>query len=290
MTDLALLELERKKINAKLTRMRILIASISLFAGGVLYNLTSDISQSVLVCVVCFFGLLGFFKNMLTEDFTKKFKQQVIQKIVENLGLNYSRTEFVHMGHFEVLYDTSDIDKYTGNDLIFGHVDGVNIKFSDVRASKIIETKNGKRQSVQFLGVVFVADFHKKLSSVTQIRHKDFSTKFKRYGHKAHMDDVEFEEIFDVYTTDQIGARYALTPYLMQQFKYLERRFNCPMNVVLIADKIYMAIDMDKDSFEPDMSQMLVGKSKAIAGYENEIKSFISIVRDLNLNRKIWMS
>lgn len=288
MTDLALLELERKKIHAKLTRMRIFAASAGLLLCGIYYNLTGNLFESALLGIGIFFALLGFFKKMLTEDFTKKFKHQVIEKIVKNLGLSYDRTQFVPIGHFEVLYDTSGIDKYTGNDLIFGDVDGVNIKFSDVRASKTIETKNGKRQSVQFLGVVFVADFHKKLSCVTQIRHKDFSTKFKRYGHKAHMDDVEFEKIFDVYTTDQIGARYALTSYLMQQFRYLERRFNCPMNVVLIADKIYMAIDMGKDSFEPDMSQMLVGKSKAIAGYENEIKSFISIVRDLNLNRKIW--
>lgn len=288
MTDLALLELERKKIHAKLARMRIFVASISLLACGLYYNLTGNFFESAILCIALFFALLGFFKNMLTEDFTKKFKRQVIEKIVKNLSLNYSRTQFVSMGHFEMLYNTSNIDKYTGNDLISGEIDGVNLMLSDVRASKFIETKDGEVESVQFFGIVFIADFHKKLNCVTQIRHKDFPINFKRYGQKAHMDDVEFEKIFDVYATDQIGARYAITPYLMQQFRHLERRFNCPMNAVLISDKIYIAIDTGKDSFEPDISQMLVGKSKAIIGHENEIKNFINIVRDLNLNRKIW--
>ena len=46
------------------------------------------------------------------------------------------------------------------------------------------------------------------------------------------MDDVRFEEIFDVYTTDQIGARYALSPALMKKFTRLCLRLDASANAV----------------------------------------------------------
>ena len=52
------------------------------------------------------------------------------------------------------------------------------------------------------------------------------------YGKKANMDDVRFEEIFDVYTTDQIGARYALSPALMKKFTRLCLRLDASANAV----------------------------------------------------------
>ena len=101
------------------------------------------------------------------------------------------------------------------------------------------------------------------------------------------MDNVEFERFYDVYTSDQINARYALTPNLMQQILALQAGFDCPVNIVLSKSKILMAIDKRENSFEPDLNVPLTNNG-AIRGYIAEIASFVAIVKELNLNRKIW--
>ena len=185
-----------------------------------------------------------------------------------------------------IIYDF-DIDKYSGNDLIFGQIEGVRVKFSDVEAISIKEDLRGnKTHRVLFAGLLFVADFPKRLKGVTQIC--SGTDDFKDYGGKrARMDDAEFERYFRVYATDQIEARYALTPSLMENLKLLKMRFHRPINIVLTGDKICMAIRTGRDNFEPDLRRPLVGKG-ANRFYKDEIGGFLRIVEELRLNRKIW--
>ena len=107
------------------------------------------------------------------------------------------------------------------------------------------------------------------------------------YGKKADMDDARFEEIFDVYTTDQIGARYALSPALMEKFTQLCLRLDAPVNAVFKDNEIFIAVETWRDDSEPDISKSLIN-NETIALYESEIASFTQIVKELNLNRKIW--
>ena len=101
------------------------------------------------------------------------------------------------------------------------------------------------------------------------------------------MDDVKFEEFFDVYTTDQVGARYALTPLLMQQLTEVYLRLGSQINAVLREDKIYVAIETWRDNFEPRIDCSLK-QDATIALYVDEIGALAGIVSELNLNRKIW--
>ena len=101
------------------------------------------------------------------------------------------------------------------------------------------------------------------------------------------MDDVRFEEKFDVYTTDQIGARYVLTPALMERFREICERFGCPVNAVFKDGQIFIAVETRRDDFEPMPSKSLTDEA-TLTAYESEIESFTQIVKELNLNRKIW--
>ena len=149
-----------------------------------------------------------------------------------------------------------------------------------------MKKKNGTETVVQFQGVLFKADFNKKLSSITQIAHVN-SRNLAVCRQKANMDDVRFEEIFDVYTTDQIGARYALSPALMENFTLLCLRLDAPVNAVFKNNQIFIAVETWRDDFEPDIRKSLIN-NETIALYESEIAGFTQIVKELNLNRKIW--
>lgn len=286
MDDLVMLELERQKVLRSLFRLKLVCFVLAAGVGWLFYYFSRDAILGAVAFLVCAVGAYYFFESIFTDSFTFKFKRKVIRSIVESCGLTYHPGGFVENDYLYMIYDF-DIDKYSGNDLIFGQIEGVRVKFSDVEAISIKEDWQGnKTHRVLFAGLLFVADFPKRLKAVTQIC--SGTDDFKDYGGKrARMDDAEFERYFRVYATDQIEARYALTPSLMENLKLLKMRFHRPINIVLTGDKICMAIRTGRDNFEPDLRRPLVGKG-ANRFYKDEIGGFLRIVEELRLNRKIW--
>ena len=287
MDDLVLLELERQKVLRSLFRLKLVCFALAAGVGWLFYYFSRDAILGAVAFLVCAVGAYYFFESIFTDSFTFKFKRKVIRSIVESCGLTYHPGGFVENDYLYMIYDF-DIDKYSGNDLIFGQIEGVRVKFSDVEAISIKEDWQGnKTHRVLFAGLLFVADFPKRLKAVTQIC--SGTDDFKDYGGKrARMDDAEFERYFRVYATDQIEARYALTPSLMESLKLLKMRFHRPINIVLTGDKICMAIRTGRDNFEPDLRRPLVGKG-ANRFYKDEIGGFLRIVEELRLNRKLWL-
>ena len=224
MDDLVMLELERQKVLRSLFRLKLACIFIAAAASWLLYLASHKAALSIGAFVVCAATMYYFFESIFTDSFTFKFKRKVIRSIVESCGLTYHPGGFVENDYLYMIYDF-DIDKYSGNDLIFGQIEGVRVKFSDVEAISIKEDWQGnKTHRVLFAGLLFVADFPKHLKAVTQIC--SGTDEFKDYGGKrARMDDAEFERYFRVYATDQIEARYALTPGLMENLKLLKMRF-----------------------------------------------------------------
>ena len=286
MDDLVMLELERQKVLRSLFRLKLVCFVLAAGVGWLFYYFSRDAILGAVAFLVCAVGAYYFFESIFTDSFTFKFKRKVIRSIVESCGLTYHPGGFVENDYLYMIYDF-DIDKYSGNDLIFGQIEGVRVKFSDVEVISIKEDWQGnKTHRVLFAGLLFVADFPKRLKAVTQIC--SGTDDFKDYGGKrARMDDAEFERYFRVYATDQIEARYALTPSLMESLKLLKIRFHRPINIVLTGDKICMAIRTGRDNFEPDLRRPLVGKG-ANRFYKDEIGGFLRIIEELRLNRKIW--
>ena len=286
MDDLVMLELERQKVLRSLFRLKLVCFVLAAGVGWLFYYFSRDAILGAVAFLVCAVGAYYFFESIFTDSFTFKFKRKVIRSIIESCGLTYHPGGFVENDYLYMIYDF-DIDKYSGSDLIFGQIEGVRVKFSDVEAISIKEDWQGnKTHRVLFAGLLFVADFPKRLKAVTQIC--SGTDDFKDYGGKrARMDDAEFERYFRVYATDQIEARYALTPSLMESLKLLKMRFHRPINIVLTGDKICMAIRTGRDNFEPDLRRPLVGKG-ANRFYKDEIGGFLRIVEELRLNRKIW--
>ena len=219
------------------------------------------------------------------REFRANFKRQIIEKIIKKHGLSYDKERGLGLDEFFTIYDCT-VHQWSSEDLISGEIEGVHVKFSDFYAAKMVKKKNNTETAVLFRGVLFKADFNKKLSSITQIAHVN-SRNLAIYGQPASMDDVRFEERFNVYTTDQIGARYVLTPALMERFCEICERFGCPVNAVFKDGQIFIAVETRRDDFEPQLGKSLTDEATLIA-YESEIESFTQIVKELNLNRKIW--
>ena len=173
--------------------------------------------------------------------------------------------------------------------MIYGQIDNTQFKLCDFYAAK--ETQGEKRTTttVKFQGILLKAEFKKELNTTIYVCDKKRTSDLRSDGEQAVMDNPKFNELFKTYTTDQIAARYALTPKLMENLTTLRTKFNAPLSAVFLKNEIFIAIDLRKDSFEPDL-QMPLNSNESVQNYISSISDFLQIMRDLELNKNIWKS
>ncbi len=285
LADLQSLEDERVALQEAVKKANLVAAAVGTGVGALVARFWDEAAVGV------FFGIsvYGVVSTLLTaskrRNFRSNFKSRVVASIAKSFGLSYDENDGLTADEFFEIYDCY-INEQSSEDMMSGEVQGVRVRFSDFYAAEKVRTKNGTRTDVKFQGVLFVADFHKRLSCEVRVCHKN-SRNLRKYGQRANMGDVKFEEFFDVYTTDQVGARYALTPLLMQRLTEVYLRLGSQINAVLREDKIYVAIETWRDNFEPRIDCSLK-QDATIELYVDEIGALAGIVSELNLNRKIW--
>ncbi len=101
------------------------------------------------------------------------------------------------------------------------------------------------------------------------------------------MDNIAFEKEFVVYSNDQIEARYILTHTLMSKLLHLKKKSKHPLYVSFLDGNIYMAIEYNKDLFEPSVFHSLL-KYKIAMQYIQTLHLALGIVGELQLNQKLW--
>ena len=149
-----------------------------------------------------------------------------------------------------------------------------------------------------FVGMFAVVDFPKKFKGHTVILPDSME---KRVGYVAKtlqslnisrgqlvkLEDLEFEKHFVVYSTDQIEARYLLSPSLMHRISQLRQKIDKPILLSFHRNKLYLGVRHAHGFLSLDKRKSLIGTDVFGMLYE-DITTAIGIVEDLNLNRNIW--
>lgn len=283
--DLQSLEDERAALQKAVKKANLIAAVVGTGVGALVARFWGEAAAGVFVGISVYGVVSASLTASKRRNFRSNFKSRIVASIAKSFGLSYDESDGLGTDEFFEIYDCY-INEQSSEDMMSGEVQGVRVRFSDFYAAEKVRTKNGTRTDVKFQGVLFVADFHKRLNCEVQVCHKN-SRNLRKYGQRANMDDVKFEEFFDVYTTDQVGARYALTPLLMQRLTEIYLRLGSQINAVLREDKIYVAIETWRDNFEPRIDCSLK-QDATMALYVDEIGALVDIVSELNLNRKIW--
>ena len=101
------------------------------------------------------------------------------------------------------------------------------------------------------------------------------------------LEDINFEKNFNVYTKDQVEARYLITPLFMERLKNLETAFGTNnLKCSFFEDKIMFAISTNKDLFEFGSLYQSLKNSKSVEEFYNQIKSIQDMVEHFKLNEK----
>jgi hypothetical protein len=247
------------------------------------------------------------------NDYRSQFKQQVVGRLVNlyNPDLTYSPNEGITRSEFQAsqIY-RHRIDRYSKEDLLLGQLGATHFRFSEVHAEYKTTTTNSKGQTQThwhtiFKGIFFIADFNKNFNGTTIVLPdtaerawggfgkmlQGWSAKLgAQPGQLVSLEDPEFEQLFAVYSTDQVEARYILSTSLMERLVIFRNRIGQPIALSFINSCVYIAMSTNKNYFEPPslwFGSVLMQLAE-IQTYLSDIQLAQGIIEDLNLNTRIW--
>jgi Protein of unknown function (DUF3137) len=245
-------------------------------------------------------GCLYFFYNHHAKQFRNNYKTQIVASLARAQGLEYNHQACISRSD----YDQSKIfvrkpDRYWGDDLLTGTVDKTSIRFSELHSQYQSGGENKSWHTI-FRGIFFIADFNKNFVGETfvlpDVSENAFGSGLGGFFQKLNMarpqlvklEDVEFEKNFAIYSTDQVEARYILSPALMQRILSLKQKFNTKVALSFIGSHVNIALTVNKNLFEAPNLFSSVDNYKQIEDYYTEIAMCVSIVEILDLNTRIW--
>ena len=253
-------------------------------------------------------SIAGFFLLMLAQfkhkTYKKAYKHIIIREIFATIApeLEYSPSGFVPRH----IYESSKLfpqlhSSYQGDDFLTGQMGKTDVMFSELHTELFEGGKDDSKRSTSiFRGFFFSADFHKETSGETyglpDLAEKRLGLvgKFlqkknpvKHAGKLIQLEDKAFEKEFVVYGTDQVEARYCLTPTMMKALLRLQRQFKSKVYVSFRHSRINISISSNKNNFEPRVWQSGIDPSM-ISQMRVLFTLLISIVEGLNLNTRIW--
>jgi len=285
------LEANRKKALYKIGLASFVLIPLSIILGFS-FGMGGTPMASLLIALVPIITLIIIFQTTM-KKIKRAFKLEVIKRIVKeyNQHLEYSPQAYINRTIFENTNLFSGFNNFFGEDLIYGQVGETHIQMSELTA---VSRDSEDESTTIFKGLFIEADFHKYFHSRTYVLPE---TAWKGVGlHKrkwaganlTEMEDVDFEDEFRVFTTDDQDARYILSPKMMRSIVDLQNKFQCKVHIAFLGTKMYIAIAtghmnfFETDAYEPYEKDALYKQFKV------QVEFILSTIDDLNLNTRIW--
>lgn len=236
--------------------------------------------------------IMGISIDMAYEDTLKKFEPQVKKLLMENicelLDLKYRRVPdglvkietFVDIGLI-----SSDYNREHTEDEIAGSYEGVEFVMMEAGLAKTYRSKR-HGSSIIFKGILAIYTFPKKFSGTTWVL-ADFLFNDVDKGERVKLEDPEFEKQFDVFSTDQVEARYILTPNFMERVKRLNRLVVdvSSIDMAFHENQLFLALYSGKNFFESGEMLTALNDRERVKRIAEEIHSLFTIPETLNVRK-----
>ena len=217
------------------TIVGLLLALAIFFGGGLLVGEDGWIFGGFIGVAV---GIgLAAWGSQAIEKLKTQTKLMLIEPVSAEFGMGYqlapSQPQDIHTFRSLGLVPGWDRSKY--EDRLTGNRNDTPFEFFEAHLEEKRTTTDSKGRTrttwvTVFRGQCMVVKFHKQFNGVTKVyRDMGMMNWLGKLGQgkaqKVKLEDPVFEKAFEVYSTDQIEARFILTPDFMERLLGLERTF-----------------------------------------------------------------
>lgn len=226
-------------------------------------------------------------------SFNSSLKERLVKRVINERGFVYSPAggAFSLRPLKRVL---PSFDRESREDYIAGDINGVDFSAVEIhledRRTRVDSKGRTKTYYVTvFRGRVASYDMHKSfsnpiiLSTNTWDLLGSLSNVFTGLE-QIRLEDPEFEKMFDVYGSDQVEARYILTPGMMERLKDIRRRHG-GLEAVFDGGKIHLAISTGQNLFESGYRGSDI-TAASIAAILDDVGHITGVASQLGLDAK----
>lgn len=173
----------------------------------------------LLIFLIFLFALLH---NLMLNKFKNSVKKQFLPSLLKVFG-NFSlvKQDFVSLREIKKYKIFPKAAQKSNDDTIAGTYKGLDVYLQEC---ELIHS-SGKSSFTDFKGLIIKVKYPKKFQGTTVVRSNRYSEAVNGME-KVNLEDVEFEKEYNVYSTDQVEARFLLTTAFMERLKNLENAFN----------------------------------------------------------------
>ena len=263
---------------------------LGLFCGSIDYWLLwlqrgSDDNFAGLTIVVL--GGLWAWVTHPKRQYAKAYKKDVLPTIARLFGdFAYDENGKIPLEMMEPSKIVPHHTRYNSEDYFSGTYKNVGILFSEIHLKK----KSGKKEKTVFKGLAVLLTQGTREFFGHTIMTKDQGAvggwlKERLSGlRRADLVDPEFEKLFDVFTTDQVEARYLIDPQIIENLKALYQEYSGDkMMVAFYQDHVLILIESHTNHFEPASIDTPATNERSLLSMKREIGQILSIIDRLSL-------
>ena len=248
----------------------------------------------------------GFYISRLKEKFRTELKKEVFIKIIslfddvkisDNCNL-ISNEEISNMGLFPEYLSKYDDDIVTGSHK--------GCCFTIDECSLMTDTSS---HTTYFSGLIVKVQMNKGFTGKTIVGAEEYIQRQRGYE-DVQLEDIEFMAGMKVYSTNQIEARYLLTPSLMERLYALKEVFSVSrsatavtshkhlkmhealcqdfVSVAFVDGNIYLFVPTKENFFEIDIDTSLLNEDKYFDIY-CQLQLILSVIDYLKLDLKLGL-
>lgn len=229
---------------------------------------------------------------MLTSVLTwgRKFAEELSAKVFGHFGYVYSpKAPENYLVPFNRCSLLPGYDRESLEDHVLGEVDGVPFELAEAFLEKRVKRDKRDDYDLVFRGLVARYAFPKRFEGRTIVR-GDRGSFFNAMSHagvdgeRVHLEDPRFEEMFEVFSSDQVEARYLLTPAFMERLVKLADASDGPMQAAFDGGDLLLAIDGRRGYFAQPSPWKDLRQGNHIRAFVEDIAFIREIAETLKLD------
>lgn len=236
-------------------------------------------------------GALYWWVTQPKRQYAKAYKQDILPRIAHLFGaLTYEAEGKMPM---EVLKESKIIaqhHRYASEDYFSGLYKGIRITLSEIHLER--RQRSGKRTHyvTVFKGLaVLIAMPREKFHGHTLLlenanRLAQWFTEKNHQLDRADLVDPEFEKAFDVYTSDQVEARYLIDPTMIESLKKMRDTYDAKnFSAAYFKNQALVLLPSQKNYFEPASIYTPATDPASIISMKQELGQVLDLVDRLEI-------
>ena len=219
--------------------------------------------------------------------YARAYKTKILPEIAGLFGdLSYDPKGKIKMDALRPSKIIPGHTAYTSEDYFSGVYRDVQIEFSEI----MLRRQQGRSSKTVFDGLAIMLSYEAKTFAGHTVLVRDTGKvgawfKASSLGlERADLTDPVFEDLFDVFTSDQVEARFLLDPAIIENIRALYLAYDgVGLSAAFFEDRALILIGSRKNHFEPASIDKPASSPESLLSMRQEVGQILSIIDRLAL-------